>query len=111
MALIFPKAGIASVKPTGGKHICCGKRLEIAEITFAKDARISVAEVFAQAASAASSIQAARTGANATTDPCEGCMYQGKLYTHQAIECMAHVKMQCIGGDGGPYFWSDIGTC
>lgn len=57
LSLIVPKAVIESVKPTGESHYCCGKRLEVVEITFKKGAQLPVTDVFAQAAAAASSAQ------------------------------------------------------
>jgi hypothetical protein len=48
-ALNVKKTAIESVRATGDSHVCCGKILKVAEITFAKDATIGLADVFAQA--------------------------------------------------------------
>src|SRR4051812_8665936 len=44
-SLVIPKAAIASVKPTGELHFCCGKQFEVVEITFREDAQLGAADV------------------------------------------------------------------
>jgi hypothetical protein len=43
----IPKSAIASVRPTGEKHACCGKLLSVVEVNFEKTATLPVADVFA----------------------------------------------------------------
>jgi hypothetical protein len=48
LALVVPKAVIDKVKPTGESHQCCGKTLQVVEITFKEDGTMPVKQVFEQ---------------------------------------------------------------
>jgi hypothetical protein len=110
-ALVFPKAVIASVNPTGKTHHCCGKSLQIVEVTFGKGAQVSVADVFAQAASSATVQRIPRRSVKAAADPCEGCSYNGQVYSLGSVVCMGKSLRECSGGHGAPYVWFEIGEC
>jgi hypothetical protein len=111
LALVFPKAVIASVNPTGKTHHCCGKSLQIVEVTFEKGAQVAVADVFAQAASSARVRRIPRRSVKAAANPCEGCLYNGQVYSLGSVVCMGNILKECNGGDGAPYVWFDIGVC
>jgi hypothetical protein len=111
LSLVFPKNVIASINPTGGIHHCCGKRLLIVKVTFEKDAQVAVADVFAQAASSARVQRMQPRRVKVAADPCDGCSYNGQVYSLGSLVCMGNRLRECSGGDGAPYVWFDAGSC
>jgi hypothetical protein len=53
LAFTVPQGDIASVRPTGQTHYCCGKNLKVVEITFKEGATMKTSEVFSQMMQAA----------------------------------------------------------
>src|SRR5689334_3497387 len=53
LALTLPKLVLIVIRPTGEYVACCGKRLQLAEITFAPEAKVDLGDVLGQLTSAA----------------------------------------------------------